>query len=271
MSTSNEVIRAIDRDLLRREALVATPFPHVLIDDFLAPDFAHDVLSSWPTYAEATRVGKQFRSINERNKVQVTDREMFPPALKVLNDALASSEFLSTVSSIFAIPNLLADSELVGGGLHQTGPRGRLDVHIDFNYIEDRKLHRRLNILVYFNEGWSPGWGGQLELWNRDVSERIHSFDPMFNRCVVFETSEISYHGVAAVTCPPDAVRRSFAGYYYTLEPPANWDGESHSTVFKARPDESVKQRLMALKSASGLAKQTVKKLLHAPNAHRAG
>ncbi|MGW0042430.1 2OG-Fe(II) oxygenase [Rhodococcus sp. NPDC003348] len=270
MGSSSGVIRAIDRDLLHQQALAATPFPHVVIDDFLTTDFAYEVLRSWPSYAEAEKAGKRFRSINEKNKVQVTDSEKFPPALKVLNDALATPEFLSAVSSIFTIPHLLADSELVGGGLHQTGRRGRLDVHIDFNYIEARKLHRRLNILVYFNEGWSSKWGGQLELWNRDVSERIHSFDPIFNRCVVFETSEISFHGVAAVTCPTDAVRRSFAGYYYTLEPPANWDGESHSTVFKPRPEENVKQRLMALKSASGMAKQTVKKLLHGPNVHRA-
>jgi hypothetical protein len=57
--------------------------------------------------------------------------------LKELNDALASSAFIEMVSLIFGIPDLLADPELDGGGLQQTGPRGRLDVHIDFNYIED--------------------------------------------------------------------------------------------------------------------------------------
>jgi hypothetical protein len=29
----------------------------------------------------------------------------------------------------------------------------------------------------------SENGGGQLELWNRDVSECIHSVDPIFNRC----------------------------------------------------------------------------------------
>jgi Rps23 Pro-64 3,4-dihydroxylase Tpa1-like proline 4-hydroxylase len=75
---------------------------------------------------------------------------------------------------------------LDGGGLHQTGPRGRLDVHVDFNYIAARRLHSRLNILIYFNDGWLPEWGGQLKLWNSEVSECVHSIDPIFNRYVIF-------------------------------------------------------------------------------------
>jgi hypothetical protein len=36
-------------------------------------------------------------------------------------------------------------------------------------------------------------------------------------------------------------VRQSFAAYYYTREPPPAWDGASHSTVFRARPDEKLR------------------------------
>ena len=262
MSISSTVIREMDRDLLREQVRDSTPFPHILIDDFLETDFAHEVLYSWPNYAEAARIGRGFRSINERNKVQVTDSTQFPPALGELNEALASSTFIETASSIFGIPDLLPDAELVGGGLHQTGPRGRLDVHVDFNFLEARKLHRRLNILLYFNEGWLPEWGGQLELWNRDVSRCARSFNPIFNRCIIFETSEISFHGVTGVTCPKGTARRSFAGYYYTKAAPAHWTGESHSTVFKARPEESVKSGIMALKNVSGVTKAKVKQLV---------
>ena len=256
------VIREIDRDLLRAQARAATPFPHVLVDDFLDADFAHEVLRSWPSFADAAKAGKTFRSINERNKVQLTDSSQFPPALRELDRALASPEFVGAASSIFDIPDLLPDAELVGGGLHQTGARGRLDVHIDFNYMEARRLHRRLNILVYFNDNWLSGWGGQLQLWDRDVSRCVQSFDPIFNRCIIFETSEISYHGVTAVTCPPDVVRRSFAGYYYTEAAPAHWTGESHTTIFKARPDEAVKSGLMVLQHASQSARGTLKRII---------
>lgn len=259
---SETVIRELDCERLRRSAREAVPFPHVLIDDFLEADFAREVVRCWPTYEDAARMGKEFRSVNERNKVQVTDSACFPPALRELDEALASVDFRRSLSAIFQIPDILADADLIGGGLHQTGPRGRLDVHIDFNYIEARKLHRRLNILIYFNPGWRPEWGGQLELWNRDVSKRIKVFDPVFNRCVVFETSDISYHGVTEVKCPQGAVRRSFAGYYYTIAAPVQWNGESHTTIFKARPEESVKSGLMMLESASLSAKRRLKRMI---------
>ena len=123
--------------------------------------------------------------------------------------------------------------------------RGHLDVHVDFNYIEDRQLHRRLNILVYFNKGWKPEWGGNIELWDKEVKVCHHSFSPIFNRCVIFETSEISYHGVTAVRCPESQVRKSFAAYYYTKEAPAHWDGGVHSTNFRARPVEIIKGNLL--------------------------
>jgi hypothetical protein len=158
--SSNPVIREIDSSRLRERARDATPFPHAIIDDFLDADFVHEVLRSWPSYQKATKIGQDFRSLNERNKVQVTDSAQFPQALTELNEVLASPAFVDTLSSIFDIPDLLADAELEGDGLHRTRPPGRLDVHVDFNYIRARKLHRRrLNILTYFNEGWLREWG----------------------------------------------------------------------------------------------------------------
>jgi hypothetical protein len=123
--------------------------------------------------------------------------------------------------------------------MHMTGPGGRLDVHIDFNYVRDRKLYRRLNILIYLNERWDDSWGGQIELWDKDVSRCEVAVTPLLNRCVLFETSDISFHGVRPIASSPGRVRKSFAAYYYTHEPPPNWSGQDHSTVFKARPDEA--------------------------------
>jgi Rps23 Pro-64 3,4-dihydroxylase Tpa1-like proline 4-hydroxylase len=245
------IISPIDRDALREQVRHATPFPHFKIDNFLEEEFANRVLEAFPSYEEAIKVGRQFSAVNEHKKVQVTDASLFAEPIAKLNAALAAQEFLDLLSYVLDIPNLLADEELTGGGIHETGPRGHLDVHIDFNFIEERQLHRRLNILIYFNKGWKDEWGGNIELWDRDVKVCHHSFAPIFNRCIVFETSEISYHGVTAVKCPPDRIRKSFAAYYYTKEAPNGWNGESHTTIFKARPDEIVKGRvLMPLETA---------------------
>lgn len=238
-------IKPIDRDALRDSVRAAEPFPHFLIDGFLDEAFAERVHAAFPSYEEAVRMGRSFSAVNEKGKVQVTDARRFSEPVAELNRALAAPEFLDLLSYVFEIPQLLPDEELVGGGIHQTGPRGHLDVHIDFNYIRERDLHRRLNILLYFNKDWEPEWGGNIELWDADVKACHHSFSPIFNRCVVFETSNISYHGVTAVRCPEARSRKSFAAYYYTKEAPPGWTGEEHSTVFRARPDEVIKGRVM--------------------------
>ncbi len=232
-----------DKDALRKQWQVTNkdPYPFFMTDNFLKPDFARQCLAAFPTFEEAGKLGRSFDAVNEKGKIQITDSSKFKPAIKTLSDVLNSPEFLRELAEITGIPNLLADEKFVGGGIHETGPRGHLDVHVDFNYIKDRDLHRRMNILIYFNEDWRDEWGGKVELWDEDVKHCRGAFSPVFNRCVVFETNEISFHGVGSVTCPPDRMRKSFAAYYYTKEAPAHWNGEAHSTIFKARPDEYFK------------------------------
>ena len=238
-------INPIDRDALRAKVRSATPVPNFCIDNFLDPAFAESVIAAYPSYEDAMKAGRSFSAVNEKGKVQLTDAKAFAEPVAELNRDLASPEFLELLGYVFDMPNLLADDQLVGGGIHQTGPRGHLDVHVDFNFIEDRQLHRRLNILIYFNKDWKPEWGGNIELWDAEVQKCHHSYSPFFNRCVVFETNEISYHGVTAVKCPEGLSRKSFAAYYYTREAPAHWTGHSHTTIFKARPDEVLKANVM--------------------------
>jgi hypothetical protein len=256
------VIRPIATEELRHRVRVATPFPYFAIDNFLDPEFARLVHDSFPPYEEALKMGRSFQTVNEKKKIQITDPAQFAPPVLELNHLLAAPSFTALLSDLFEIPKLLPDGELTGGGMHQTGPRGRLDVHVDFNYIAERQLHRRLNILIFLNPEWPPEWGGNLELWDRDVKRCHHSFAPIFNRCVVFETSDISFHGVTAVSCPPDRARRSFAAYYYTREAPPQWTGESHGTVFRSRPNEVIRGHvLMPAEKAARSVRRSIQEL----------
>jgi hypothetical protein len=257
-----DVIRPIDRDKLRSRVQAAAPFPNFCIDGFLDDGFARRVHDALPSPDEAARIGRSFSAVNEKGKVQVTDAGQFAEPVAELNRVLADAAFLDMLSYAFDIPGLVADDQLVGGGIHQTNPRGRLDVHVDFNYLADRGLHRRLNILVYFNPDWQPDWGGAIELWDEQVRHCARSFAPVFNRCVVFATGETSYHGVTAVRCPAGHSRKSFAAYYYTRDAPPGWDGRVHSTRFKARPNEVIKGAvLMPLEQAGRRLRGSVDRL----------
>lgn len=250
------IINTLDRDSLRRSYQQARPFPHMVLDNFLTPDAAQAAAGSFFSFDEARARGFEFKAVNENLKIQIVDPKKFPPAIAQLADALSSPEFMRDLSYITGIDNLIWDPTYAGGGMHQTAQSGWLDVHVDFNYNEPLQLHRRLNILVYLNPEWDESWGGMLELWDPEVQHCEQRVVPAFNRCAVFTTSEISFHGVTAVTCPDGKQRCSFAAYYYTREAPAGWDGTKHSTIFKARPDEYLKKHVLmpaeAAKRAAG-------------------
>lgn len=247
----------LDIERLSKDNLSEDPVPNFCLDNFLDPDFADEVYDAFPSYEEALKVGVQFKAVNEKYKVQVTDPKHFPKPILELHELLASDDFVAKVGNMLSIPNLLADPDLQGGGIHETNSGGHLDVHIDFNYVKQKKWHRRVNILLYFNKQWKEEYGGYFELWDKDVKNRKHHFAPAFNRACGFATGDTSWHGVTPITCPTDMMRKSFAVYYYTKEAPEGWNGSMHSTIFKARPEEWMKGKVAmpvegALETAKG-------------------
>jgi len=239
------MLNSLDVDALASKIQTAKPFPHFCIDNFLDEAFAEEIYQSFPSYHEAQTLGKEFSAVNEKKKIQITDASKFPEPILKLHQLLASPDFLAMVEKMTGIPNLLADPELTGGGIHETNSGGHLDVHVDFNYMPHKDWHRRVNILIYFNKDWKEEYGGYLDIWDKDVKQCYGNFAPVFNRACGFATSEISYHGVTPVKCPPGQMRHSFAVYYYTKEAPEGWDGVVHSTIFKPRPDEWLKGNLL--------------------------
>ncbi|PHS68217.1 MAG: hypothetical protein COB23_09590 [Methylophaga sp.] len=270
-----ELINPIDHEKFKKDLQSAEPFPYFCIDNFLDEDFANDVYEAFPTYQEAQELGQEFAAVNEKRKIQITDSKKFAPAMKKLHDLFASKEYTEMWSDLTGIPNLVADPELIGGGIHETNSGGHLDVHVDFNYNENNQMFRRLNILIYFNKDWKEEYGGYLDVWDKDVKKCYGEFEPKFNRACGFLTSEESFHGVTPLTCPPHIMRKSFATYFYTKDPSTGWTGEGwtgekHSTIFRARPDEWIKAGIQmpietgirSTKKAIRSIKDTVKSIL---------
>lgn len=240
------IIRPLDTQALRRQFDSAVPFPHVMIEEFLDRDFALEVARAVPPYSESQAYGANpFETVNEHRKVQFTDREQMAPPIQELIDELYSEDFRKKLGEITGVDGLLADERLLGGGIQQTASGGFLDVHLDFNYLPDVELFRRCNLLVYLNPEWEEEWGGDLELWNEDVTERHGTVPPKLNHCVIFETSTFSWHGVTRVRSPEHITRKHLLLNYYAPQPAEHWNGQFFGTVFHARPDEKVKGNVL--------------------------
>lgn len=217
----------------------ASPFRYVVIDDFLQPDVARGMLESFPG----------FEARHAMNEVGEIGRKAVVPAVRELADPypridawLQTDGFLEAISRITGIPDLMYDPDYVGGGTHENVEGAGLNMHVDFNYHPRDRSHRRLNLIVYLNPEWEDAWGGALELardpWNPDDRERVR-IAPIFNRAVIFETHEHSWHGFPSISLPADrkqTTRRSFAIYLYTRERPTEETAPAHATVYVPEP-----------------------------------
>lgn len=210
----------------------ASPFPHVVLDDFLPATIAEACADAFPT--PDTHDWIHYSHFNSA-KWGLTDLTKIPSPLDDVIRSLNSPQFLRSLSAASGIDDLLADPDLSGGGLHMTGRGGFLNVHTDFtSHPTNRNWRRRLNLLLYLNKNWQDAWGGQLELWNSDVSECAARITPAFNRCVIFATDERSYHGVPEkLEAPTDQFRSSVALYYFTQE---DHSLDLRSTNYRPRP-----------------------------------
>lgn len=193
------------------------PFRYAVIDDFLPSEMAEAILAAYPEPDVEGWNRKTY--IHQRKKF--TLRSNFPEPIDNFFTAAEAPEFTDIVSRITGIPNLLPDPELFGGGLHQILRDGYLDVHVDYNFHPETRLHRRLNLLLYMNKDWRRDYEGYLELWDMESRKLLELVAPFFNRAVIFETNEISYHGhPVPLKTPQHIARKSIALYFYTRERP---------------------------------------------------
>jgi hypothetical protein len=221
------------------------PCPHLLLNDFLAPATALAMAHEFPQ--PTSDAWTQYKHANE-NKLGMPKRGLFPPTLGSVTDELNSPEFVSWVSQLTGIPNLIADPMLEGGGLHQSGPGGYLNVHTDFSMHHFHPhWRRRVNLILYLNPDWQQPWGGAIELWEKSSAGKMTrcavKYPPLLNHALIFTTDERSLHGFPdPLTCPQGQSRKSLALYYYTVE---QQKLVPHSTDYFARPQDGWKKSAM--------------------------
>ncbi|MGH3697763.1 MAG: 2OG-Fe(II) oxygenase [Pseudonocardiaceae bacterium] len=223
-------------DRFRGQYATASPFPHVVIDDFLPGEVLEAVLTEFP---EPRDVGWEQFDNQQEVKLALCDTELMGPATRHLLAEFNGQVFVDFLERLTGIEGLVPDPHYGGGGLHQIRAGGFLKVHADFNRHHRLQLDRRLNGLLYLNKDWSEEWGGHLQLWNQDMTQCVHRVLPVFNRFLLFSTTDDANHGHPdPLRCPPDRARRSMALYYYTNGRPEEELGADHSTLFKQRPGE---------------------------------
>lgn len=220
------------------------PFKHIVLDDFFDEDFLKRVLSEFPDLQGRSDQERIAYANPRERKLAGKGESNFGPLTKILMHYLNSEPFLMWMQKLTGIEEtLIPDPYYFGGGFHEIKPGGYLKLHADFNRHQKLGLDRRINMLVYLNEEWKDEYHGDLQLWTTDMSECVRQVMPKFNRIVIFNTDDFSYHGLPdPVSCPEDMSRKSLALYYYSNGRPASEvSDKDHTTLFKRRPGKDKK------------------------------
>jgi Rps23 Pro-64 3,4-dihydroxylase Tpa1-like proline 4-hydroxylase len=195
------------------------PFKHLVIDDFFPDNLAKTCLENFPSTEN-----KQWDYCNDSD-IEIKYRtawvsefdipEGIVDAVRILNSSL----FLKAMSAVFSIPKVIPDPYFSGGGLNITKPGGLLDVHVDGNYHDATGLNRRLNAILYLNPNWQNSWGGEFGLYDENGDKCVKNFAPLFNRLIIFDSHDKSFHGLPnPLNFPEGEERKSIILYYYTKD-----------------------------------------------------
>jgi Rps23 Pro-64 3,4-dihydroxylase Tpa1-like proline 4-hydroxylase len=231
-----------DLEGLNKRYVDNSPFPHIVLKDFIKNDLIDDVLTEFP---DLSTIDSKIEFENQREiKLASKGFSDISQAAAKLITFLNSDIFLNYLTSLTGIKEtLISDPYLAGGGYHEIKRGGVLKVHADFNKHPNINLDRRLNLLLYLNKDWEDDWGGCLELYDEDnLNLPIVSVKPDFNTCVIFSTTSFTYHGHPdKLSCPENRSRKSLALYYFSSGRPQSEVAGNHSTLFVNTKGEKIR------------------------------
>jgi Rps23 Pro-64 3,4-dihydroxylase Tpa1-like proline 4-hydroxylase len=207
----------------------------VAIDNFLPENIALEIYNSFSKQDDAWREMNSFRE----KKLTSKKFDDMPKLLGEITFAIQHPRVIKLVEKIVGMEFLVADPSLYAGGLSMMRSGDFLNPHIDNSHEQSRSMYRRLNLLYYVSPNWDLECGGNLELWDKKVENKV-TIVSSFNRLVLMETNHYSWHSVSPVK-GAQKHRCCVSNYYFSKNSPLNHD-YYHVTSFQGRPDQFIRR-----------------------------
>lgn len=226
-------------DKIRKARLEINPFKYIVIDNFLSSDLANDAMLNFPPLTDPCWQHSKDQGIEVKSRTTWKSEFDIPDHIVDVIRIANSSLILDAMSELFDIPKLMPDPYFSGGGLNVSEKNGHLDVHVDGNYHDASGLNRRMNLLIYLNPNWKKNWGGEFGIYSDEGNTLVRAVPPLFNRCVIFDSHDKSFHGLPnPINFPTDDPRKSIILYYYTKAARSGDQivvEEPHSALWKSK------------------------------------
>jgi Rps23 Pro-64 3,4-dihydroxylase Tpa1-like proline 4-hydroxylase len=238
----------IEKEYARNAYKIATPFPHVTIDNLFDKYFLENTINDIKDLDR--KKWWEYNNIFEK-KYAYNNFQNMGKSLQEYFNFVNGNYFTKFLEQVTCINNLIADPSLYGGGIHKIIQGGKLDIHEDFNYHKITGWKRKINVITFLNKEWKETYGGHTEFWNKDMTKCCSKILPVFNRTIIFCTDQDSFHGhPEPLNCPDHMERLSLATYYYVFEKLEIDNQKIMSTTYKKRPSDITNEDIEKLRIA---------------------
>lgn len=214
---------------------IGTSTRYFAVDNLLPHDIAMDIFNAFPHSGEHFDQRQSFRE----KKKTLQNLSLLPKILSDITFSLQHPDVIHTIENITGFNTLEGDPKLYAGGLSMMFPGDFLNPHIDNSHDSNRSRYRRLNLLYYVSPNWQLENGGNLELWDKKVKTPV-PIESRFNRLVIMETNDNSWHSVKKVNI--NRPRCCVSNYYFSKASPKITEEYYHVTSFLGRPDEKLRR-----------------------------
>lgn len=221
---------------------------HFALDNLLPTEIAERIYTDFPQ-------PKKMRLLNSYGelKLKYSHIKNTSSLLQDLHFAIQNPKVIAVIEDITEIKKQLPDTSRLAGGVSALLKGYYINPHLDNSHDVDKKLYRTVNLLYYVSPHWKLENGGNYELWDTTVTNRI-IVPSLFNRLVVMETNRTSWHAVNPVLC--DEPRRCIFNYYFSEQSPEGEDyfhGASslfYNPLIKPRPEQKIRRAIADARDA---------------------
>tara|TARA_B000000475_G_scaffold272229_1_gene272678 strand:- start:3380 stop:4192 length:813 start_codon:yes stop_codon:yes gene_type:complete len=187
------------------------------VDNLLPEADTIEIYKEFLKESDKWLISKSFRE----SKSTLKEIDTLGTIIPSITDSFHSQEVIDAISLITGIDQLEPDPSLYAGGMSRMKKNDFLSPHIDNSHDQSKTRYRRLNLLYYVSPDWISENGGNLELWDDKVKTSLE-IESTFNRLVIMETNDRSYHSVNSVKV--DRSRCCVSNYYFSKESEKGFD-----------------------------------------------
>lgn len=205
------------------------PFPMIVLDNFLPNDIALQLNEECNTIPD-----QYWTTFNRKGSHMKECKQLYhaPIAFKFVNE-MHSALGLEWLTSVTGIKDLIPDPYLVGAGYSRSFNGDSLQLHTDFNWNDQMKVHRMCSFIIYLNPEWKEEWGGHLQFTDFNRQKVIQNVAPMFNRAIIWRYHKRGFHGYPQpLQCPEGMSRNTFRLFFYYSDAKYKEDDRPHRSLY---------------------------------------